>query len=214
MQMQATENMDKTALRQSFLAARRELDQARAKALSLRAQERVLGLDVWRQARQVMLYAAVRGETATGMLISSAFAAGKEVLLPRCRPEEKGVMDVAAISCLDDLRPGRFGIPEPDARACPSLLHCLPDLIVVPAVAFDRRGFRLGYGGGYYDRFLARLYETIEREQAEGRTPPELPPTIGLAYAMQLVERLPVDPWDHALTAIVTEEECLWTPRA
>lgn len=93
--------------------------------------------------------------------------------------------------------PGRYGIAEPDA-ACPTVE---PDLVLVPLLAFDRGGRRLGYGAGWYDRTLADL---------RARRPT---PAIGLAYAAQEVERVPTDPHDVPLDGVCTELEHLDTRR-
>jgi 5-formyltetrahydrofolate cyclo-ligase len=87
---------------------------------------------------------------------------------------------------LDD-GPGRTRHPMPDTRPC------RPDVLLVPMLAFDRRGFRLGQGGGYYDRTLAALRSTGPVW------------AVGLAYAAQRVPDLPADPWDQAMDAIITE---------
>ncbi len=170
-----------------------------AAALSLAAQKHVLALEPWACARTVLLYADRHGETATGLLISQGLDQGKRVLLPRCLHDIRGFMEAAGIRCLADLVPGLHGILEPDPRTCPAD-SSLPELIVVPGLAFDRRGFRLGHGGGYYDRFLAEM-DTEPR-----------PVTIGLAYGFQVLDHLPDDRWDRGVQCVCTEEGCRWTP--
>ncbi len=93
----------------------------------------------------------------------------------------------------DPLVVGRFAIPEPDAKA----KERRPDLILVPLLAFDRDGYRLGYGGGFYDRYLSehRAKRTIR--------------AIGLAYAGQALDQIPREPTDERLDAIVTEERVI-----
>ena len=117
--------------------------------------------------------------------------------LQRCG---QGELDLAGVSCLEETRPGRFGIAEPLPHLCRSPDLFSPDLILVPGVAFDRCGRRLGFGGGYYDRLLAR---PAMRGVA----------AIGLAYDFQILEELPADPWDVALSGICSEKELLWTKR-
>jgi 5-formyltetrahydrofolate cyclo-ligase len=98
---------------------------------------------------------------------------------------------------LDQVRLGRFGILEPDPGACRMAGGTPPEVAVVPGVAFDRRGFRLGFGGGYYDRLFAR--------QETARTL-----RIGLAYDFQVVDRLPAEPWDQPMHALCTPKEMTW----
>jgi 5-formyltetrahydrofolate cyclo-ligase len=90
-----------------------------------------------------------------------------------------------------DLLPGRFGIPEPDGDDGGQGEAVFFELVVVPGMAFDRDGYRLGRGGGYYDRFLSAA-----RFRA----------AVGLAFAWQLLPELPRDPWDVPVGAVATEE--------
>ncbi len=118
--------------------------------------------------------------------------------MPRCRPDAYGQMDIACAACEDDLTPGAFSIMEPDADKCPAVTSCQPDIAIIPAICFDRRGYRLGYGGGYYDRLLTTddMKDTVR---------------IGLGYNFQLVEQLPTQPWDMPVDIVCTDEE-LWRP--
>lgn len=187
--------MDKATLRATLLAQRKALPAAEAARLSQLIQEHILASPAWGKARQVMLYSPIRNEVATALLFAQALAAGQQVLLPRCLPHSPGLMEVAACQGPEDLRPGPFGILEPNPERCPALhgaaLH--PDIVVVPGVAFDRRGGRLGYGAGYYDRALKR---------------PEFAGAylIGAAYALQVVDDVHLDPWDQRLDALATEQ--------
>lgn len=193
----------KKALRTRLAAQRAALAPEIARAAAQAAQARLLGLDRWREAGTVALYMAFRTEMPAEGLLKAAWAAGKRVLLPRCRPCRRDdapgepEMDLAAVACLDELKKGAFGILEPDPATCPAEEELAPDLLVTPALAFDRQGFRLGYGGGYYDRYLAR---------------PALNNAfcVGLGYALQLLDRLPREPWDRPLHCICTEEEIIW----
>lgn len=193
---------DKKALRAALLARRRALAPAEAAARSARVLARLRALPAWAGAREVLTYMPVRGEVDVTPLMAELWARGARVLLPRCRPGEPGVMDVACALELAVLRPGAHGIAEPDPDACPAEAAPAPDVVLVPGVGFDRRGLRLGFGGGFYDRFLARL----------GRPGPLL---VAPCYTFQLLDTLPADPWDVPMDVIVTEEETLWPrPRA
>jgi 5-formyltetrahydrofolate cyclo-ligase len=190
---------DKKALRASMAASRAALSPAQAELAARAAQERVWGLRRWREAETVALYMAFRAETSAALLLERAWAEGKRALLPRCPrcgPEGARVMEFAPVRCLEELCPGAYGILAPDPGRCPTETACVPDLLVAPGLAFDRQGYRLGYGGGYYDRYLAR---------------PELRGTfcVGLCFAVQLIDELPHDPWDRRLHCVCTEEETL-----
>ncbi|EPR41414.1 5-formyltetrahydrofolate cyclo-ligase [Desulfovibrio sp. X2] len=191
---------DKGAIRSRMTARRRELSPTLRASLSARAQARIMALPAFAEAAVVLLYSPVRGETATEALIDALWARGATVLLPRCRPEEPGCMDLACVSCAADLRPGSFGILEPDPARCPPLEDLQggvrPDLAIIPGVAFDRSGMRLGMGAGYYDRLLA----------APGM---EHCLRLGLAYDFQIVTKLPREPWDCPMHIVISENETI-----
>jgi len=207
----------KDAVRAEMRAKRQALSTQERDRLSQAAAELLLQTPVWQQARSVALYVAVRGEMDTDPLLQAAWQSGKQVLLPRCVP--RCVMDapdamrvtggpaiLRFIPCRgpEGLAPGAFGIPEP--KNTPNTIdlavdnepEVVPDLIVTPAVAYDRRGVRLGQGGGFYDRYFFR---------------PEMAGVlrIGYIYAFQMVPRLPRDPWDLPVDCVCTDQSILWT---
>ncbi len=179
------------AARRAALAPEEALEKGRL------AQEHLLRDPLWRAARSVALYAAVRDEIDTRRLADEALRAGKTLLLPRVTAAA-GTREMEFAPCTgpDDLVSGVFGIPEPDVRRCPAW-DTVPDLLVLPAVGLDRQGVRLGYGGGYYDRWLSRP----ERRAC---------PRIGLVFRVQIVEALPCDPWDIRVDALLDEEALTW----
>ncbi len=160
-------------------------------------QERLLASPLWRDCRRVAAYMAVKGEAGTSLLLDEARRTGRALFLPRCRRQGEegwpGGMDFLLCEAGTPLILSRFGIPEPppDAPALSPAELAAPDtLLIVPALAFDREGFRLGYGGGYYDRVLARA----------------ACPSVGLAFHSLLLPQLPREPWDQAVRAVCTEE--------
>ena len=172
-------------------------------AASRSAQERILGLAQWQTARQVLLYSPVRGEIDTRLLFEAALAAGKQTLFPRCISPRAagyaGCMELAPCTGPEQLIPGSFKIPEPSPHHCPPLAaeQLKLDLALIPGVAFSRKGERLGYGGGYYDRFFAA----------------NLQPCclfIGFCAGFQLLDSLPSEPWDLKVDAVCTEEEIIF----
>jgi len=183
---------EKSALRKSILARRSALDPARVLDASRRAAAFVEDLPRWRDAKEVMVYFAFGGEMDAGPLLDGLWRRDVRVLAPRCRPGQAGVLDVACVTCLDELAPGAYGILEPHPERCPPLAEFRPDAALIPAVAFDRKGGRLGFGQGYYDRLLAG--PGFERTFL-----------IGLAHSFQVVDEVPTDPWDRPVHAVVTE---------
>jgi 5-formyltetrahydrofolate cyclo-ligase len=187
---------DKAILRRSILARRAGLSSDEVSRESLAASALVEMLPQWRGAREVMVYFAFRGEIKTSALLAGLWERGVRVLAPRCRPGEAGALDVACVTCFEELAPGAYGILEPHPDACPALSSFAPDAALIPAVAYDRRGGRLGFGQGYYDRLLAG--PGFERTFL-----------IGLAHPFQVVERLPLDPWDRPVHAVITGDEII-----
>ena len=173
---------------------RRDLDgmapgRALAAGIAIDALLRVS--QAWLEASEVAVFASLGGEVDTGPLIRSAAKAGKIVLLPRTLGV--GQLEFAAIDESEALVPGPFGIREPLA-SCPVRPLSGADLMLVPGLAFDRHGGRLGRGAGYYDRALA----------GAGRARPLC---LGIGFALQLVERVPMTPLDARMDGVVTEEE-------
>lgn len=176
---------EKQALRRQLLAKRRALPQRKEKDAAI--FQHVAALPVWRQASQVLLYLSLPEEPDTLALARLALGQGKQVLAPVCSPGP-GDMAFYPFADLGELRRGQWGIWEPVPQGLPSA----PEpgtLCLTPGLAFDRTGARLGYGRGYYDRFLAGrgLY------------------AVGLCYADLFVDWLPTTPLDERVALVVTE---------
>lgn len=143
-----------------------------------------------RPGARVALYAAVRGEVDTDRLRSAFLASGAEVYYPVLGAE--GNLSFHRHGPGDGWVEGRFGLREPRvADGDPGRTDGF-DLIVVPGLAFDRAGRRLGQGYGSYDRFLMRLSGSV--------------PTAGLAYSWQIVDEVPADAWDVPVDMVVTKD--------
>ncbi len=159
------------------------------------AAARALAADArWRKSARIGLFASTRGEPDTRPLFDAAIAAGREVLLPRCHT--RVTMEFAPVTAWDELRPGRYGLLEPtrDAVAAP---WSSDDLVIVPGLAFDRRGGRLGRGGGHYDRSF-------------GAAPKGAPWLLGLGFSFQLVGEVPMDEHDRLLDGVCAGGELVW----
>jgi 5-formyltetrahydrofolate cyclo-ligase len=178
--------MPKDAIRSRLLEQRRQLTAERHRADSLAVQQQLLLAAEFVAARRIALYSPIQKEVATDLLRSVAFASGKELAYPRVRAEQ---LEFVAVRPNDELVRGAFGVAEPAGSRLVPLSDI--DLLVVPGVAFDRRGHRLGYGKGYYDRALAG---------GAGR-----PLTVGLGFVFQQVDLLPNQKHDVQLQLLVTE---------
>lgn len=177
--------MPKRALRVATLARRRELTPEQVSAHSHELQRRFLSLPEYREAATIALYAPIQQEVQTGLVASEALKAGKRLLYPAVVGSD---MEFRTVEALSELAPGRFGIPEPAGEARDT---SETDLIVVPGVAFDFFGRRIGYGKGYYDKALHRL-------EGSGRL-------VGFCYDFQLFEVIAGEPHDVTMDLIVTE---------
>jgi len=161
----------------------------------VQARGHLLDLPEISQAQTIALYAAIDGEPPAEDLLAELCLLGKRVVFPRIEEGEIVLLEVRAIS---DLVPGCCGIREPHP-GCVAVPPEEIDVFVVPGVLFDRHGYRLGRGGGHYDRLLLNA-----REDAA---------LVGLCSAHHLrAERLPVAPWEVAMDILVTEREVLRLP--
>ncbi|HET9597876.1 MAG TPA: 5-formyltetrahydrofolate cyclo-ligase [Anaeromyxobacteraceae bacterium] len=178
----------KDALRARLIAARRALSEADRARASDAIAARLVALEAFRSARAVGLYAPLGAEVDTAAIARAAEAAGKRVAWPRLAPSDRAM--AFALCPPDALRPGPARALEPPAAA-PACPIAEVDLVVVPGVAFDAEGRRLGRGRGHYDATLRSL-----RPGAA---------CVGLAFEAQLVPALPEEPHDARVDAVVTE---------
>jgi 5-formyltetrahydrofolate cyclo-ligase len=182
----------KARLRREAREARGALPVEQRAAWSAVIRERFLDLDEWRKARVIGMYAPLRCEVDILPLGEEALARGKQVAFPRANPP-RATLWFYRVASLGDLSPGTHGILEPpDVAARRTTLEEM-DLLLVPGLAFDFKGQRLGFGGGYYDRLLS------ERGRGGG------PYSIGVAFECQVLSALPVASHDRPVDALVTE---------
>ncbi len=186
--------MEKQRLRREMLRRRLQLPPEERRRLSARAQEALIQSRTFARAGLILVYQPFRGEVQTEQIVRDALAAGKRLALPRVRQEPRGLTLHAYSGDPATLVRGAYGIREPDP-ASPQIDPAEIGLVVVPGVAFDRTGVRLGYGGGYYDRTLPVL-----------RAANPSVALIGLAYAFQVVDALPRDPHDIPVDGVATDE--------
>ncbi len=187
--------IDPKALRRQIRARRRALRPAEQRAAARRLCRSVTRSAAFRNARRIALYIAADGEIDPAPICREAWRRGRETYLPVLHPLHHDRMVFVRFSESDCLLPNRFGIPEPAtwrATAQPWQL----DLVLLPLVAFDGKGNRLGMGGGFYDR-------TFARDKAARW--PRRPVLCGLAHRLQAVAELPVNPWDVPLARVFTD---------
>lgn len=152
---------------------------------------RLARVPVLRNARLVAGYRAVRGEVDIDASLILLAERGADITVPRVSGEH---LEFVRWTPSQEVRPGSFGIPEPTEGELVAL--ALHDVVLAPLVAFDAAGNRLGQGGGFYDRALARCGD-------------RRPTVVGIAHSFQQVEAIPVEDWDQRIDAVVTEDAVL-----
>ena len=176
-------------MRRTYRERRRALTPCERRNADLAAQKHVIGHPRFRNAQRIGLYQAFDGETDTTLIAEAASAAGKLVLYARMEAEN-------ALAFVEPSKwsPTRWGISQPEGR-----IHSLSpqDILMVPGIVFDRRGHRLGFGKGFYDRALSR-----ERVWS-----------LGLCYECQVVDTIPEEDWDRPVSALATEVGLTELPR-
>lgn len=192
----------KEKIRKQFLQRRNAMESGERMEAGGKIKERVLLMKRLTAAETIFLYAACKSEVPTRKLIQELLASGKKVALPKVDGKR---MDFYEIASWEGLLPGYQGILEPQTHEAVPVLPCESDVMLLPGAVFDKKGGRIGYGGGYYDRYLWELEET-------GRKQPYL---IGICYHKQLWKgRLPMEPHDVRVNSVVTEKKAIDTDRA
>lgn len=189
----------KEAIRRQAFARRKQFPEKDAASTAI--WDRFLALPEFRAAGMVMLYVHTGSEVRTGPLLQQLLAGPKRIVVPFCDAENLGLFHLEATG---ELEPGTLGILEPRAdlriepgkRVEPNRV----DLVMVPGVAFDRRGNRLGHGKGYYDRLLARLRSDALK--------------VGVAFECQLFDVIPMCQYDVPVDLVLTEAATYQNPLA
>ncbi len=172
--------------------------------LSLSAEEKqrndrkiankLLNLWTFREADTLLAYMSTEIEVDTRYLIERAWELGKKVAVPRCIAGTRNMV-FQYISSFDDVENGAFGVLEPNVERCPEVTCFDNSICVVPALVFDKKCFRLGYGKGYYDRFLAAFKGTA----------------VGICYESCRKESIPHGKYDKSLDLFISETR-IYTP--
>jgi len=184
----------KSRIRQDVLRKRDSLDPDIRKAKDSLIKEQLFSLAEFQQAPVLFFFSSFRSEVSTSAQIAEALSLGKRVILPSVDSLNKELR-LYEIKQLSELSAGYMGIPEPAVAEERERDINDVTLVIMPGAAFDPKGNRLGYGGGYYDRLLSRLRRRI--------------PLVALAYEEQLVDSLPSGPHDIRVHMIVTDQRVI-----
>jgi 5-formyltetrahydrofolate cyclo-ligase len=180
--------MPKSSIRRLMLARRRSLSQEEFHSASLSIQHIFLETEEYLHARGIVVYASIHKEVDTEEIVRTALESGKKVAFPAVVHHGLVFREVTEISLM---KRGAFGIMEP-CQTGRSFELDEADIFVLPGIAFDLNGHRIGYGKGYYDKTLHRL-------EGQGRL-------VGLCYDFQLVDRIAGEPHDVKMDVIISEK--------
>jgi len=180
----------KVEVRKSCLTQRAALGEEERGTKSLIIQQKLWKLPDFQKAHTVMLFLNFRDEVEMTDLAEAMIACKKKLILPRCAPK-RVLLPLEVNDLAVDLELGAWGIREP--KLTNKEVNPLEiDLVVVPGAGFDLQGNRLGYGGGYYDRFFLRLNPFT--------------PRVALGFECQVISQVPVDKHDAKMTMLITEK--------
>lgn len=180
--------MDKFELREVMKERRRKLPELEAAEKSSRIKKNLFSMNDFRSSSSIAFYASIKSEreVLTEDMITDTINQGKRVCVPKVSGD---YIAMFLIHSLEDLSPGYKGILEPKGGKME-----IPDLVIVPGIAFDRSGNRIGFGRGYYDRLLSLLSRTT---------------TIGLAFSFQMTDKITPGRFDIPMDFVVTENEII-----
>lgn len=186
----------KTELREKYRNLRQNMPPAMKQEYDEAIAKQVASLWQYKKTNTLLIYVSTPIEVDTHAIIRRALEDGKQVAVPRCVPNSRQ-MEFYYIHSMDELAPGTFGVLEPPCNQDRLFTTAENALCIVPAFSYDWRGFRLGYGKGYYDRFLSRF---------EGHI-------VGVCYSACVQRSLPHGRYDRPVELLVTEKYLRRTTR-
>lgn len=181
--------MRKEKLREKFRKIRNRMSKSYRRKASKKITEKLFQMSEFKNAETIALYWSFGSEVDTRAIFKKIFALEKESVFPRINSSKRGMKFCQVADPKKDFIPGLYNILQPRA-GLPAVSLNKIDLVLVPGIVFDRRGYRLGYGKGYYDRFLRKVPSAL---------------AVGLTYEKTLIKALPYRSADFAVRCIVTE---------
>ncbi|SHF61112.1 5-formyltetrahydrofolate cyclo-ligase [Ornithinibacillus halophilus] len=182
--------MDKSELRSFAINKLKNIDEHEKKIIEENLTTKLTGSDLWKQANTIGITISKGFEWETKTIIEQGWAAGKTIAVPKCLPESKE-MQFYSFTDYSELEVVYYNLLEPKPESNKEINSNEIDLLIVPGLLFDKKGYRIGFGGGYYDRYLVN-YPNV---------------TISLAFHEQLLDSIPTEPFDIPVQYIVTNEQ-------
>lgn len=185
--------MNKTVIRKEILSIRSNLGKKEHEIKSKAIIKKLLDSKFYKDAKNIMIYISFKGEVDTHKFIKKAMDNGKNILIPVTLPENKQIKP-SLINSFDELEIGFYNILTPKKEFIKYIDPNDIDLIIVPGLGFDRKGYRVGFGGGYYDRFLSDLKHITK---------------ISIAFDFQILDNVPKESFDIPVDYIFTEKRII-----
>jgi 5-formyltetrahydrofolate cyclo-ligase len=188
----------KNTIRASIISQRKKMPLPDITQKSALIKERLFGLEEFQRSQTILFYVSYGSEVATHKMIQACLASGKKVVVP-CTDAKNRKLSLSELRRWEDLGVGAYLIPEPRVECrCDVSLDAV-DLIIIPGIAFDPAGHRIGHGMGYYDRLLSENVKAIK---------------VALAFELQLVEKIPSEHHDVSVDIIITEKRIIHTNKS
>ncbi|MBC8586934.1 5-formyltetrahydrofolate cyclo-ligase [Paratissierella segnis] len=186
--------MDKTLLRRQILDKRSKLGKNEHEIYSNSILNSLLNSAYYKNSKTIMTFVSFSDEVDTHELIKAGIRDDKNLVVPITIKETKE-LKLSLVTNFNELEPGYYNILTPKKEFIRYKDPELVDLIIVPGVVFDREGYRIGYGGGYYDRFLSKIDKNV--------------PRIAIAFDLQIIDKVPREYYDIPVDYIITEKEII-----
>ncbi|MFV2049153.1 MULTISPECIES: 5-formyltetrahydrofolate cyclo-ligase [Metabacillus] len=180
--------MKKKEMRSIMLKQLTEISDEEYQQLSKEIHKHLFSFSTWNKANTVAVTVSRGREVDTFPIIKQAWTDKKTVVVPKCEPATN-TMEFRSITSFDQLENVFYGLKEPILSETSAVKKSLIDLILVPGICFDKNGYRIGYGGGYYDRYLMDYKND----------------TVSLAFSSQLINGVPIEAHDVPVSTLITE---------
>lgn len=184
---------EKKVIRKQIIEHRDSIDSSLRREWDKTIFFKLINSEFYKNANMIFTFVSFKSEVDTHSIIKHSISCGKTICVPRIKSKQNGI-EIYKINGFEDLKEGYFGILEP-IDTCLAVDKDSIDLILMPGVAFDSQGGRLGYGAGYYDRFIASMSKKVDK--------------IALAYNFQIIDKVPMDTHDIKIDGIITEMESI-----
>ncbi|GKU30413.1 5-formyltetrahydrofolate cyclo-ligase [Clostridium folliculivorans] len=183
--------MEKKEIRKKILEYRETIDENQRKMWDEEIFKSLINSDLYKRSNTIFAFVSFKSEVDTHKIINHALSNGKTICVPKINSKQEGIK-IYKIDNFDQLKEGYFGILEP-VESCEKVDSNTLDLILMPGVAFDRHGGRVGYGAAFYDRFLSNMSKQVYK--------------VALAYDFQVMDTVPMDEHDVKIDGVITERE-------